>query len=190
MPKGIYNIKNRGKWNVGKHHSEETKEKMSKSHLGKTLSPEHISKIVKNLIPGLRKGVKLSKETRIKMSQSAKGRRLSKLTCKKISEATKKESNPNWKGGISTESQLIRGSIEYKLWKGSVFIRDNFTCRKCKTENKGLIAHHLFNFAEYLELRFAIDNGITLCINCHHKFHTIYGWKNNNKQQMQEFLFK
>ena len=51
-----------------------------------------------------------------------------------------------------------------------------------------LNAHHIQNFAQYPELRTAIANGITFCKECHKEFHKIYGIKNNNAEQIKEFL--
>lgn len=81
------------------------------------------------------------------------------------------KNNNKWKGGITPENLLVRHSIEYRLWREAVFARDNWTCQKCKIKGGQLIAHHKKSFAEYPELRFAINNGITLCERCHNKIH-------------------
>lgn len=113
----------------------------------------------------------------------------SEETRKKMSESRKGEKSSNWQGGKTLESFRIRNSIEFRLWREAVFARDNYTCQKCSERKGGSFnAHHIQNFAQYPELCFAIDNGITFCKDCHEKFHKIYGIKNNNKEQIKEFL--
>ena len=107
------------------------------------------------------------------------GKHRSEETRKKIGEARKGEKCNLWKGGITPINEKIRHSLEYRLWRESVFKRDNFTCIWCGlkfikgiTGNVELQADHIKPFASYPELRFAIDNGRTLCINCHRKTDT------------------
>lgn len=77
--------------------------------------------------------------------------------------------NHGWKGGITTESKKIRMSIEYRLWREAVFARDSWTCCDCGKIGEKLHPHHIKQFAFFPSLRFAIDNGKTLCIKCHGK---------------------
>lgn len=98
------------------------------------------------------------------------------------------EKSPNWKGGVTPLHNKIRSSIENKLWIQSVFARDGYTCQKTGKRGGDLTAHHILNFAQYPELRFAIDNGITLSIKSHKEFHKKYGIKSNTREQLLEFL--
>src|SRR3990167_4162903 len=68
--------------------------------------------------------------------------------------------------------QRIRQSLEYKLWREAVFKRDNYTCVWCGQQGRKLNADHIKPFAYFPELRFAIDNGRTLCVDCHRKTDT------------------
>ena len=90
--------------------------------------------------------------------------------------------HPNWQGGITPFRKKIMNSEEYKLWRTAVFERDNYTCIWCG-DNRGnnLNADHIKPFALFPELRFAIDNGRTLCEDCHKKTNT-YGCKVWNKK--------
>ena len=89
----------------------------------------------------------------------------------KLSESKRGNKNPAWKGGISLINKRLRHRIEYRLWREAVFARDNWTCQRCQVRGGYLHPHHIKFFASYPELRFAIDNGITLCIKCHYLWH-------------------
>jgi len=109
-------------------------------------------------------------------------------TRKKMSKAHEGKNCNFWKGGLTAKNQKIRHSIEYRLWREAVFARDNWTCQKTGIRGGKLHPHHIKNFAKYPELRFAIDNGITLSEQSHKEFHKIYGKENNTKKQLKEFL--
>lgn len=79
--------------------------------------------------------------------------------------------NPNWKGGVGNENKLFRRSDEYKEWRSLVFKRDNFTCQDCKQVGGVLHAHHIKSYKDYPNLRIDVNNGLTLCYECHKKIH-------------------
>lgn len=79
------------------------------------------------------------------------------------------EDAPGWKGGITPWRQTLYKSLAYKNWRASVFIRDNRACRKCKSHTRDIQAHHIIPVRDNKNtlLTFDINNGITLCKNCH-----------------------
>lgn len=81
--------------------------------------------------------------------------------------------HPNYKnGGVDYYERIqAMGRVEYKDWRRSVFARDNYTCQKCKTPSKRIQAHHIKIWANYPELRYDVENGITLCLKCHRDIH-------------------
>jgi hypothetical protein len=86
-----------------------------------------------------------------------------------------KEKSGHWKGGITLINQVIRNSEKHKEWANKVYRRDNWQCQLCgiKCQKNNIAAHHLKEFSQYPELRFDVDNGITLCKRCHAKIHKL-----------------
>lgn len=115
-----------------------------------------------------------SEETRKKRSLSMKGKNTWAKGRKQTAEERIRRSISQrgskcylWKGGLTKKHQAIRCSVEYKLWREAVFERDNYTCVWCGKRGGELNADHIKPFALFPELRFAIDNGRTLCRDCH-----------------------
>ena len=123
------------------------------------------------------KGKKLPEEVKKKISESNKGGNgtsfkpgvhHSRRTEFKVGQGMGSD-NFNWKGGTTSKNIAIRNSREYKLWRKSVFERDGYTCIWCGQVGGRLHADHIKPFSLYPELRLAIDNGRTLCVECHKK---------------------
>ena len=96
--------------------------------------------------------------------------------------------NPNKTDEERTQGRILDG---YKEWKKKCKERDNFTCQCCKKRGGTLHSHHIYSYAEYPDLRTDLENGITLCVNCHKGeggFHNIYGNKETTPEQLVEFL--
>ena len=128
-----------------------------------------------------RKGVKLSVETKLKMSLSQsewhrthphprKGKRHSTATKLKMSQAQQGDSNANWHGGTSGVIRRLRQTCANQKWRKAVLKRDNHTCQFCATTIK-LHAHHIKPVSGYLELIYDVANGLTLCKTCHRRLH-------------------
>lgn len=180
--------------------SEQHKQKISNSNKGKRISAG--TEFKKGSVPwnkGLKgamsavwnKGKKnpYSKETLEQMSQSHTGVMLAPFSEERRRNMGKSRCGINhwhWRGGITQENKKVRNSVDFKLWREAVFVRDNWTCQVCNIRGGRLHPHHIKNFAQHYELRFVIDNGITLCCKCHIKFHKLFGTKDNNKEQLIE----
>jgi len=79
-----------------------------------------------------------------------------------------KSGEKHWKW-IIDRTKIKQGNIEkrsprYKEWRKSVCDRDGWKCKINNCDCNGrLEVHHILGFTEYPELRYDINNGITLC---------------------------
>lgn len=64
-----------------------------------------------------------------------------------------------------------RNTKEYKKWRAAVYQRDGYTCQKCGKTGCELAAHHIKPWAKFVDCRYDVSNGVTLCKNCHIKEH-------------------
>ena len=88
----------------------------------------------------------------------------------RIAEAQRGEKSHLWKDGKMKnypELEQIRKSFEYSQWRSKVYTRDDYTCKKCEQRGGNLVAHHIKTFIDYPDLRLNVNNGITLCKDCH-----------------------
>lgn len=132
----------------------------------------------------LNKGIKKPLDFGAKVSAYRKGKKFSLGTKQKISIAmqgnkngigNKSHSNllgeksPHWiKDRTQIKRQTERNNPNDKKWKYDVYKRDKWRCKLANKDCKGrLEAHHILSWKDYPELRYVVNNGITLC-RAHH----------------------
>lgn len=69
------------------------------------------------------------------------------------------------------DKYMDRRIPEYNEWRKAVYERDHYTCQICGKVGGRLNAHHIKSFAKNPDLRFDVDNGVTLCDKCHKDVH-------------------
>jgi predicted restriction endonuclease len=133
--------------------SDEGRERLRTFHMGRKHSQETLKKI-----GNAHRGKQLTDEWRRKISKSHNAR-------------VERGEHNFWKGGVSkknrTERKLLMATVEYRIWRTSVFRRDNYTCQFCGITGVYVEADHIKSYADYPDLRLDISNGRTLCKPCH-----------------------
>lgn len=141
--------------NLGKHPTEETREKMRLSHIGNQSA--------------LGCHWKHSEETKKRMSEVHTGFKHTDEAKKKIGNLKRGDKCPFWQGGISNDP-YPQGWTE--VLKESIRQRDDFICQECGIHQdelagrfKKLDVHHI----DYNKNNLNPDNLIALCRSCHIK---------------------
>ena len=105
------------------------------------------------------------------------------------------KNNPAWKGGIMLINKRIRHLKKYKKWQKEVLKRDYWTCQNCKRHGCFLETHHIKSLAVIVKENniktiyqainnsklWNIDNGQSLCTNCHALTNNYRGRSNKKK---------
>lgn len=162
-------------WAKGRKFTEEHRKKMSIAQSGKNNAMYGMNGKLNPMW-----GRKHSEETKQKIAEKSKGRWLGKRhkESSKIKASISHKKlvilgiHPSWKGGKTSETMRIRTSKEYRDWRIAIFTRDNYICQKCGAKSGNgkkifLNADHIKPFSKYPNLRFDINNGKTLCLDCH-----------------------
>lgn len=98
--------------------------------------------------------------------------------------------HPRW-DELRTHEQRTkeRKTFEYSQWRTSVFERDDWKCKVCNDDKGGnLTAHHLNSYDEFENERYLVNNGVTLCDECHKSLHSKFGYGKNTREQFELFL--
>ncbi len=135
---------------------------------------------------------------KIILAASIKSGKTKSCGCHRKTETSKRMSgknSPSWNPDLTKEdrkesenTRKTRTSKYNKLRK-KVYKRDNYACQCCGDNNGGnLEGHHLCSWYSNKKFRYVTSNGVTLCKECHKKFHKEFGRKNNTRKQFTKFL--
>lgn len=69
------------------------------------------------------------------------------------------------------EMSSSRHCNKHRAWKKDVWERDGYECKFCGS-NEMIVAHHIRLWNNFPELRFELNNGITMCNSCHTILHS------------------
>lgn len=139
----------------GRQHTEETKAKISANRKGKGLGNSN----------GFKKGDTPWNKGKPHPVHNAEWRA-------KVSAATSGPNHWNWQHGQNSFYRLMRNSAKHKEWARAVHEKCNWTCQECGYRGRQLVAHHIVHWSIEPDLRFDVDNGVTLCRKCHCALHT------------------
>jgi hypothetical protein len=154
----------------------------------KPFSKEHKEKI-SNSLKGKRLGKHSSIQTEFKEGHKSfggfvKGSKHSQKTKDLLSKIQTGKVGPlagNWRGGKTIVRKMIPAIDLYKIWRSSVFERDNWTCQTCRERGCYIEAHHIVPLAIIIDryklktrndcinclALWDLNNSVTLCFDCH-----------------------
>lgn len=144
-----------------KQHSEETKQKMKKNHIGmksKHHTEESKKKMRTNHIGMI--GKHHTEESKRKISNAKEGANIDKLRGK---------NNPMWKGGVSYEPYCIKFNNEFKERIREYWNRKCVICDKDEIENGRRMDVHHVDYNKDTCCDNSIPLFVALCMTCHHK---------------------
>lgn len=95
-----------------------------------------------------------------------------------------------WKKEITAPT---RDDPEYLKMKKRVRKRDNYTCQCCgfnshNRRNHGLEVHHIYGYTDHLDYRVEDSNCVSLCRDCHKKYHSLYDKENITPITFAKFI--
>ncbi len=111
-----------------------------------------------------------------------------RFSCGCIKVGLRGKNHPNYDDNMESKfREKSRSGIG--VWRSDVLARDRCICQVTglKFSKCDLEAHHLCAWTECKELRFDVDNGITLHRDIHDLFHSLYGLGYNTPSQFEDF---
>jgi hypothetical protein len=184
--------------NFGKHLSEDVRRKMSESMTGRKAWN-------RGLPCTWLKGIPISEETKVKISEGNKGKKKSeehkqKLSIVKLETTPTGKDSCNWKGGITKLNLHIRTLPRYKNACSALMKEVDYTDAFTGIRGGVLACHHIipqnviiqmYNIktiddARKCPLLFDKHNLIVMLSSAHDKFHNIYGDNKNIYELTQD----
>ena len=146
---------------LGRKHSEESKKKMTESLIGRK-PPKTAFKKGQN-VGNLNFKWKGGKPKCLECNKQLSTYK-SRYCRKHFGQYQSKENHPSWVNGNYKKSDRPYGDSASYYFRTKIYKRDKYKCKINNQDCKGrLEAHHILSWREYPELRYDINNGITLC---------------------------
>lgn len=149
---------------------------------------ELLEKDYTNALTKMRYKCNCGSKSTITFADFSSDRRCKKCGIEKRTGHNNHNYNPNLTDEDRKNRRLIKG---YDQWVKDVYKKNNYTCQKCgcnSNRKNRLNAHHIDGYAENPNIRLDLNNGITFCQKCHMGFHYIYGKKNVNRKQLDNYF--
>ena len=106
---------------------------------------------------------------RMKINNPSYNKKIREKIDKKVQEYWKNHKPYNYIDGSSRNRKYTKR--EWIKIAKQCYERDRFICQQCGKKGGLLNAHHILPWAGNKELRYDLDNLITLCVPCHIKLH-------------------
>lgn len=147
----------------------EWKEKIRITSTGRKMPPrtkEHLlklSKANKGKVPWIKGKKQTIDHIRKRIEARIKNGTTPRMT------APRGESHYLWmKDRSKLAKRQERNDSAYREWRNQVYKRDSYRCRIANNDcNRKNVAHHILPWSKFPELRYEVNNGITLC-HAHH----------------------
>ena len=175
---------------AGRTHTDVSRQAMSLKQAARCSAPEIRASLAQQArdewaVPEIREALTAKAKLKVGAKNSFFGKQHTDHTKGKIAKANQGRflgsNGPNWQGGKTRLSALIRNSEAATRWRRAIFERDAFTCKKCGTVGGPLHADHIRPLALLLDEHkvttledaftcsalWDLSNGRTLCISCH-----------------------
>ena len=103
-----------------------------------------------------------------------------------IESRPKGSDHPSWNPELTKADRYGFRGNRYNRWSRRIRRLAGHVCKTCGSlEN--IVAHHPYNWKDFPDKRYNVENGVALCRRCHINFHVEHGYGNNTPIQFAVF---
>ncbi len=111
----------------------------------------------------------------------------SAAACSQLMRSRPPEQHPRWIDGRSrNKPRYAEHTADYHALRQAVFDRDGGKCVICGS-TADIQTHHLYAFADRPDLHTDADNMITVCAECHRRYHSAVGRKGVSPESFRQY---
>lgn len=97
------------------------------------------------------------------------------------------QAHPRWNPELADEDRKYARCPEHQAWSKQVLRRDKWRCVACGVGGS-VHAHHLRSYRLHPEIRSDLNNGATVCPDCHRAYHSHVGRSDFTRESFFQFF--